>query len=196
MFSRPTRVMLCLAVIGGCLAALDASGQLLKDTKAPETFSADAAAVGQSGSVATVLRIQIDRYTSDEERDTLVGALKTGGHTALLAALHQAPAAGSIAIKDEKWTLRWARQQKTPNGRVIVVATDQPVYFVGGGRPQARSREGFDVAVVQLDVDEIGFGKGSMAPAARIKAGEPTGIQIEDYAGQPIPLVSVKKVIS
>ena len=56
--------------------------------------------------------------------------------------------------------------------------------------------QGFDVAVVQLDVDEIGFGKGSMAPAARIKAGEPTGIQIEDYAGQPVPLVSVRKVIS
>ena len=49
--------------------------------------------------------------------------------------------------------------------------------------------------MLQLEVDPSGFGSGTMAAAARIKAGEPTGVQVDDYADKPIKLVTVTRVI-
>ena len=45
----------------------------------------------------------------------------------------------------------------------------------------------------RLDVDQIGLGTGSMAAAARVRPGGPTGVQIDDYAETPLKLVTVRK---
>ena len=55
-------------------------------------------------------------------------------------------------------------------GRTISLVTERPVYFVGGGKADAKPRAGFELAVVQLNVDEFGLGSGTMAAAARVKA--------------------------
>ena len=69
------------------------------------------------------------------------------------------------------------------------------MFFVGGGRTEAKPRAGYEVAVIQLMVDEIGLGTGSMAAAARVKPGGETGVQIDDYADEPIKLVTVSRKI-
>jgi hypothetical protein len=89
--------------------------------------------------------------------------------------------------------VRWTRQQPTEKGRTISVVTDAPLFFVGGGNVDAKPREGFEVAVILLNVDSIGLGTGSLAPAARVKPGGPTGVQIDDYAEAPVKLVTVRK---
>jgi hypothetical protein len=76
-----------------------------------------------------------------------------------------------------------------------VVVTDEPIFFVGGGRPDAKPREGYEVAVIQFDVDNVGLGKGTMTAAARVKPGGETGVQIDDYADKPIRLVTVTRNI-
>ena len=91
-----------------------------------------------------------------------------------------------MTVGDRKFPIRWAREQKTAKGRTIVVVTDTPVFFVGGGSTEAKPRAGYEVAVIQLMVDAIGLGKGSMAAAARVKPGGETGVQIDDYADSPI----------
>jgi hypothetical protein len=57
----------------------------------------------------------------------------------------------------------------------------------------AKPRAGYEVAVLLLDIDSIGLGTGSMAAAARVRPGGPTGVQIDDYAEKPVKLVTVRK---
>ena len=73
------------------------------------------------------------------------------------------------------------------------MVTDRPIFFVGGGAPGARPRTGFDVAVLRMEVDEIGFGSGVMTGAARLRLAPDGGVQIDDYAEQPIRLVTVTR---
>jgi len=165
---------------------------------APETFRAHANVASKEGAAAaTYVDIQIDKYTRDPDRDKMTQALKTGGYPALLAAVRSAPAVGTVTLGKEKFTIRWAREQRTgDNKRTISVVTDKPMYFVGGGSVSAKPREGYELAALQFDMDDSGMGQGTMAAAARIKPGGPNGFVIDDYADQPIKLVSISRSLT
>jgi hypothetical protein len=47
-----------------------------------------------------------------------------------------------------------------------------------------------------MEIDHIGFGSGVMAAAARLKPAPDGGVQIDDYAEQPIKLVTVTRKFS
>ena len=117
-------------------------------SKAPEQFSINANATGEGGALASTFVIAIDRYNTDAERDVLATALKQGGYPAFLPALRKSPAVGKITAGTEQFTIRYAFQKPsdstaTKDGRTIVVVTDKPVYFVGGGgRADAKPRAG------------------------------------------------------
>ena len=183
-----------LVLIG--LMALSAAPRAIqtpRNSGAPETFSANAQVKAAAGAIAATIQIHIDRYTPDFDRTSVESALKGGGYPAFLTALRKAPEVGSVAVGDQKFAIRWAREQKTDKGRTIVVVTDKPVFFVGGGSTAAKPRAGYEVAVLQLLVDEVGLGSGSMAAAARVKPGGDAGVQIDDYAEEPIKLVTVSR---
>jgi hypothetical protein len=170
------------------------AGQGRKQT-APETFTSPMQARTEAGAAAAVVNIQIDRYTPEVERKVVADSLRQGGYPKFLEALRKAPAVGYVAIADVKVPVRFAREQETPKGRSITVVTEAPLYFVGGGKANAKPREGFEVAVLQLTVDSNGLGTGTMAAAAKVKRDGADGVAIEDYATEPIKLTSVHRVI-
>ena len=163
------------------------------DIKPPETFTANAQALGRNAGASAEVTIQIDQYTSDEDRAVIQEALRVGGFPGFLPALRSAPEVGSVEMNGRKVKVRWARQQSTDKGRTITIVTESPLAFVGGAAVDARPRKGYEVAVIRLDVDQVGLGTGSMAAAARVRPGGPTGVQIDDYAENPIKLVTVRK---
>ena len=63
------------------------------------------------------------------------------------------------------------RQIRSPD----CVVTDQPMFFVGGGAADAKPRAGYEVAVIEMTVDNVGLGKGTMTAAARVKPGGDAG---------------------
>ena len=163
---------------------------------APETFTADLLAIGgKGGAGSATLVINVQRYTPEPDRIAVETALKSGGYPAFLAALRKAPEVGTVVFNDRKWTIRWARERPGLKGRVIVLVTDQPIHFVGGGAIDAKPRAGYDVAVIQMRVDDTGLGTGTMAAAANVKPGGDTGVVIDDYAEQPIALTKVVRKI-
>ena len=160
---------------------------------APETFGAQVNVTDAKGAAAAAnIRIDIQQYTPARERLSVENALKSGGYEAFLTALRQAPKVGSVTLGDRTWVIRWAREKAVGHDRTIVVVTDQPIYFVGGGRVDAKPRAGYEVGVIRLQVDSIGLGKGVMAAAAKVRTGE-MGVEIEDYGDNPIELVTVKR---
>jgi hypothetical protein len=168
-------------------------GQSRKPT-APESFSANAQVIGTEGASATVVAMKVDRYSSDADRDTVAQALKEGGYPAFLAALRKAPVVGTVTLAGQTFDIRWARQEPIANGRWIVLVTDKPMFFVGGGSVNAKPREGYDVALLKFKMDDGGVGfDGIMAAAARVKAGGETGVQVDDYGEKPVTLRTITR---
>jgi len=164
---------------------------------APETFTANINVTGaEGGAAAATIQIDVRRYTPEADRTAVEGALKTGGYPGFLTALRKAPEVGAVSFGDRKWAIRWARERPSgQNGRSIVLVTDQPMFFVGGGNPDAKPRQGFEVAVIEFQIDNAGLGSGTMTAAARVKPGGENGVLVEDYAAKPIKLVTVSRKI-
>jgi hypothetical protein len=177
------------------LAATPGAVQRTRTQTAPETFRAQVQSRSATGALAATIRLQIDRYTPEADRKAMTEAIAHGGYAAFLQALRKSPSVGFVQIEELQVPVRWAREQKTPQGRDISLVTDAPVYFVGGGAANPKSREGFELAVVRLMVDEIGLGTGTMAAAARVKPDGAGGVIVEDYAAETIKLTSVSRVI-
>jgi hypothetical protein len=180
---------LAVALVGGL------SQSPRKPPPVPETFTANANVAGIGSAGAATVKIHVERYVADHDRDAIRAALKTGGYAAFLTALRAAPALGQVTLADQTFTVRWVTQEPIKNGRTIVVVTDKPVFFVGGGAANAKPREGYEVALIRFDIDDVGIGKGEMAAAARVKPGGATGVVIDDYAQQPIKLTTVTKAL-
>lgn len=179
------------------LAASPSAQQSPRNVGAPETFTANAQAKGAAGAIAATIQIQINRYTPDFDRTSVEAALKGGGYPSFLAAIRKAPEVGSVGIGDQKFAIRYAREEKTAKGRTITVVTDKPMFFVGGGRTDAKPRAGYEVGAIQMMVDDVGLGSGTMTGAARIKPGpQGVGVEVDDYADEPIKLVTVSRKIS
>jgi len=193
----PIRISILLAAVAaGLTVTATHAAQRRGAPTAPEAFTSAVQAKTSSAASATRLDIQIDRYTLESDRKTMTDALTFGGYSAFVQALRKAPAVGHVAIGGQKFPLKWAREQPTEKGRAISLVTDSPVYFIGGGQVDAKPREGFQLAVVQLTVDESGLGTGSMAAAAKVKLDPQGSVVIEDYAEEPIKLTYVHRVIS
>ncbi|HXI28238.1 MAG TPA: hypothetical protein VNG89_07445 [Vicinamibacterales bacterium] len=190
------RQMLKIVVVLCAVPVIALSARQYKPSTVPVEYSASVQAVGALGAVATAVKVHIDKFTPDKERTMLVNALKTGGYQAFVPALKKAPVVGYIDVKGQKWDLRWAHQELKDLGQIVTVATDKPVYFAGGGAADAKPREGFDLAIIRLDLDTIGMGKGTFAGAARVKPNaDATGVDVADYGGNPMSITMVTRVL-
>ena len=132
-----------------------------------ETYTATLQVKGQA-TAATTIRIELQRYTPDRDREPVENGLKYGGYPAFLAALRKARKVGTVTGPERTWTIRWASARPANGRRKIVLITDQPMYFLGGGRADAKPRAGYEIGVIQMEVDEAGNGTGSVAAAARV----------------------------
>ena len=188
------RVIAASLLIVPFLLSAAGAAQSTKPT-APESFRANGQILGAAGGAASAIDIKVDKYTSDADHDAMLQALK-GGHDAILAALKKAPKIGSVTIGNRSADIKWARERAQGSGRRIAVVTDSAMYFGGAGAVDAKPTAGYDFALVDFNVDSVGLGKGTMAPAAKVKAGGPNGFQVEDYSGQRIELVTVSRNLS
>ena len=189
MGARALSLSLLLAV-----PAVLAGSQSFKNM-APESFTANAQVLSRAGGAASVIGIQIDRYTADGDHGEIVNALKGGDHAAFLEALHRAPVVGSVTIGQRSTPIRWARERREGGSRRIGIVTESPLFFAGAGAADAKPTAGYDLGVLEFTVDTVGLGRGTMAGAAKVKAGGPTGIEIDEYSGKKITLVSVTRKI-
>jgi hypothetical protein len=187
-----------LVVIISAIAVGHAAPQSSKSktTKAPETFNARVTVGSAQGQADAYVTIRVDKYTPEKSIQAMEKALRDGGSAAFVAALRAAPVVARLQVADKTFDIRWARQVPTASGRTISFVVDRPVYFVGGGLPGAKARDGFDTAVLELVMDSSGLGEGRMAAAAKVKPGGATGVEIEAYDAEPVTLRSVKRNIA
>ena len=110
-----------------------------RNVGAPEVFNANAQVKGKTGAGAATLQIHIDRYTPDADRTAVETALKQGGYANFLNALRKAPEVGRVQVGERQFPIRWSRQTSNKDGgRTIVVVTDTPIFYVGGGAAESQ----------------------------------------------------------
>ena len=192
-------LLFCTAALVLAASAWPGAAPLQPGTKkpdtAPETFNARATVASADGRGDAYITLRVERYSDKKDVDAMEKALKDGGSAAFLAAFRKAPVVGQFETGKQSYALRFTRQTPNAKGRVVTAVIEKPVYFVGGGVPGAKPREGFEVAVIQLDMDASGVGEGKLVAAAKVKPGGPNGVDIEAYESEPIKLLSVMKLL-
>ncbi len=170
----PVFSLAALALAGSALVPAALPGQ-----SAGEAFTAKASVSQGSGATAPV-RVSIERYTTEPEREAVVGAVKSGGTAAAKAALEKASDVGTIEIGGRKTPIKYAYARSTGSGRIVTVVTAKPILFLGAALPNPKPKAGFDLGVALLVLDANGAGDGEFAPAAKVGTNEAGAVVISD----------------
>ncbi|HEY1910794.1 MAG TPA: hypothetical protein VGG73_07730 [Vicinamibacterales bacterium] len=181
-------------LISALMAGVVVGAPQSKPTDVPADFSGTVQVAGELGAATGIIKFHIDRYTAESDRMAMVKALRTDGYQAFLPAFRKLPPVGYIQIKDQKWNVKWAVFEPKDLGAHITIATDEPVFFVGGSQPDAKPRAGYEMSVTEMDIDTIGMGKGTFAGAARVKpSANGTSVTVDDYSGKPSQLTMITR---
>jgi hypothetical protein len=159
-----------------------------------ETFSATASVKSAAGASASVpVTIRIDTFVSDADREKMLAVVGAGDHAATRKALAAMKDIGYIEVGTRRTPVKFAYPRPSGSGRVVTVVTAAPIAFIGGAAPNAPSREGYDLALAILVVDEKGSGEGELVPAAKVKRAEAGAIVTDQYSSETVKLVGVAR---
>jgi hypothetical protein len=183
---RATVRTLGLALVVGA-AAVPAHAQ-------SETYTATASIKTAGGAAAAApVTIVVDRKMPQAEADKFLAAFTSGGAAGLRKALTGVAPTGSVRVAGGAPTpVRLTLERATDKGRLITLVTDSPVLQLGAGVPGAKPREGYDFAIIDLEVSAAGTGSGSFAPAAKVAVKQGVFV-VEDYSGEILKLTGVSR---
>jgi hypothetical protein len=165
-----------------------------EDDDLPLNFDANAVNLSNVGPRGTArLQIRVTRWSTEEERATLMEALKQPGERSLPDALFQQDRVGTIRESQGLGeNLRYSRRITTEEGQQIVLATDRPLAMVETWR-STRTRR-YNVTVIILTLDAEGRGEGQIMTGAELTWDEAIDqLIIEHFASEPIRLTSVRQ---
>ena len=137
------------------------------------------------------LTVAIRQFSTDAERDELVAAIAKGGTASARALLARRGDAGPLQLGAKQTAIKYAYARTTGSGHLITVVTAEPIVFVGAGVPGAKPKEGYDLGLVMLEVDNAGPGRGEVVPAAKVKVNDQGAIVTEDYGADVMRLSDV-----
>ena len=183
------RYALMMAAVVLALLATSAPAQI----ESPyETYTATTAnlSVGSGES----LRINVFRWSTDDERQQALSALREKG---LPGALASAPSAGYLWTSETLgYTLRYAYKQTLPaGGERVILLTDRRLGSWSRAPWKAAAADAGDDAftLIELRLNRAGIGEGKMSLAAKVAADQAAGIiALDNYDTAPILLKNVK----
>jgi hypothetical protein len=189
------------------IAALAATPGVSAQNTAVEEFTAFAIntnrrPTGPNRPSTAQLSVRIERWSTDEERDTLAAIVKENSdvnrlNQAFLTALQRMPRVGFIRESTSlAWDLRYARQATMDEGgRQIILVTDRPIPF-WEARNQPRSFD-YRFTFLELRLDKENRGEGKMLADTRLVIDRRTSdLVLENYDLQPVRLNQIRPVNS
>lgn len=157
----------------------------------PETFTATASVKRGGASATAPIRVTVNSYASDADREAATRAVRSGGTAALRKLLVEKPDAGFIQVGDRRTAIKYAGQRDTAGGRLITAITAEPILHLGAGVPEAKATTGFDLAVAMFEVQPNGPGVGDLSPAAKVGLDDGGALVIEDYGATVVWLNNI-----
>ena len=188
-----------IAVACACVFGLVLAGRIDARAQAPakhETFTAKA--VNMSVGAGQDFKIDVFRWSSDEERAALIAALKDNNEKALAEAIQKAASIGTIWTNESLgYTVRYAYRDTMPNGSErVILATDGHLGSWSGQVWKAlhgSANADYPFTVIELRLGRAGTGEGKMSIAGKVGADEAAKtIALTDYDTSPTLLRPVK----
>ena len=185
-----------IAAVSAVTVAFSMAVSAQSNMARPEKFTAFAVDISNTAprSNASVVDIDIRRWSTDAERDQLLQVFRDKGQEALLSALQKLPVVGGIRTPGSlNYDIHFARQRPgADGGREIFLMTDR---YIGAWEAMARPRSidyPFTLVQLQLDKNDRGVGKASIATQI---TQDPDGtIVLENFSSQPVMLNEVRPV--
>ena len=147
--------------------------------------------VGRGG--ANVVDIEIDRWSTEAERDDLIAAFNAKGPDALLSKLQGTKRVGYMRLPNTLgYDLHYARRHPGEDGgEQIVIATDRRIGF-WEARNQPRTID-YPFTLIDIRLTSAGEGEGKMSVATKISYNKKKhAVELENYASEPVRLTTVK----
>jgi hypothetical protein len=188
-----TRIRRMGFIAAGAIAFAASAASAAKPVEHLTAFAVDMSNMAGRTRTGTI-DVIIDRWSTDAERDRLVGALREGGSDTLLKALQKEQEIGRIRSTGSiGYPLRFAREIPiSTGGRRIIVATDRPVSFLElTNRPITTE---YPFMLIDIRMSAKGEGEGKLLPLAKVTMNEDHVIEIENYASEPVRLSSVRSL--
>lgn len=179
--SRTNQIVASLAVTLAVAAGLAAGA-----AQYPRDINVTAEYRTENVSMTAKVTIHVDQLMRESNHERLITALRQGGYASFLPLFQRLPVLGYVQLDERKVDLRYARSQATEKGERLILVTDGPLYFVAGGAPDAKTRAGYALSIIDLHLDATGAGSGTMAAAARVKPDAEGNVVVDDYAENPI----------
>jgi hypothetical protein len=183
--------MSTLAAIA-CLVAMVSFGRAPQEDK-PLREVYQAQAMGQSTQMGQTFNvtINIERYSTPEERQVLVEAFQQAGSEGLFNALEKMQSKGRLAITGTLgYDISFVRKLKTDDGYKIRVLTNRPIRF-GEAWVNGRSMD-YNLSALELDVnDTASKSTGVLLPACQFKIDKKTQELVIENFQNPWKLVNI-----
>jgi hypothetical protein len=185
---------LILAVVP--LAGRQGSGEKLEIT----AFAVNMSNIATGANA--VVQIDVNSWSTPEERQKLITVMLEKGPDALLRELQRMPSRGRFRIPGLQGPdphqlrlghdLRYTWETPEPDGgRKIVIATDRYIGFAEA-RNQPRSID-YPFTLFEMRFDKAGKGEGKMAVATQIAFDKKKQvIELENYSSEPVRLQNLK----
>ena len=178
-------VAVVTVLVVGCLAALAGfrnAAQAQEEKPAHEVYQAQAMGTETQLGRLFDVNINIDQYSTEADRQTLIDAFQKDGSKGLSSALQKMSRKGSLAVTGTVgYDIAFARRVSTPGGYRVRILTNRPVSFrelENGSRS-----EDYDLSFVELNInDQPSKSTGILLPAVQFKVDKKTKeIVAEDY---------------
>ena len=147
--------------------------------------------------------IYVERWSTDEELDKLLGTLEEGGPGELLTVLERqrrragvllmpgVQAHGERVRRRTPKNFKFAREIMTPAGRQVILASDERL-GLGESRLDAR-KEIYEFSLMDIRFGPDGTGVAKVAAAGDVVYNPETKmLELKDYATKPARLINVK----
>ena len=168
----------------------------------PGQFVARAISVSSPEDVGRI-DIYVERWSTDDELDKLLGTLKEGEPGEMLTVLERQRARAGVVLMPgvqghgervrsrTPKNIQFAREFMTPAGRQVILASDERL---GLGETQLEARkEIYQFSLVDIRFGPDGTGVGKVAAAGDVVYNPETkSLELKDYDKQPVRLVNVK----
>lgn len=183
---------IALVLAGAAAAAVLTSAQVMR----VDGFRGTVVNVRQEA--GRTLTVDLIRWSTDEERDTLTAAVDGTGDTTLLDALKAMPTVGYIWTGESVgYQVRYAhRLSLADGGERVILATDRRLgsYQITPWQPDGAAGDvDYPFTLIEMRLQRNGVGEGKMSLTTKVAADvEAKTIALEGYAAAPVLLKDVR----
>ena len=138
------------------------------------------------------MSVDIDRWSTEADRDRLRATVAESGEEKLLDAFRGVSRVGTLRWPGGlEYAVLYARSNSRPDGGTdVVLVVDRPLWRWWESKDAATT---YGYTVVQLRLDKDGKGEGRLSLDVPVTRDDTFGVMLADYSKAPVVLVDVRR---